>query len=191
PRPGCRGAPHPGRGRDRVSAARHRAGARLSHVLLAGEPPRDDRREPGRSPPRSAALRGEVIMPPGGPRMVLVLAAALVLGGTTRAGAAASTDKADVVRWRSLAQGTAEAGSSGKPLLYFFTADWCGPCHLMKAEVFSDKELASLIEKEYVPIEITDRTRETGKNSEDVDKLIDTYEVHGFPTLVVTRLKSK
>jgi thioredoxin-related protein len=61
----------------------------------------------------------------------------------------------------------------------------------MKAEVFSDKELASLIEKEYVPIEITDRTRETGKNSEDVDKLIDTYEVHGFPTLVVTRLKSK
>jgi protein disulfide-isomerase len=120
--------------------------------------------------------------------MVFVFAAALALGGATRS---AAVEKADVVRWRSLAQGTAEAGSSGKPLLYFFTADWCGPCHLMKAEVFSDKELADLIEKEYVPVEITDRTRETGKNSADVDKLIDTYEVHGFPTLVVTRLKSK
>jgi len=123
------------------------------------------------------------------PALVLCLAVLPFRG--SGASASASPERHDAVRWRSLTQGTAEAGRSGKPLLYFFTADWCGPCHLMKSEVFADKEMADLIEKEYVPIEIVDRTRETGRNSPDIDKLFDKYEVHGFPTLVVTRPKSK
>lgn len=96
-----------------------------------------------------------------------------------------------LIRWRTVGQAASESGSSGKPLLYFFTADWCGPCHLMKAEIFADKELAALIEKEYIPVEVLDRTRETGKNVPEIDKLFAQFEIRGFPTLVVTRPKSK
>ena len=104
---------------------------------------------------------------------------------------ATNMERPELVRWRSTAQGAAEAGSSGKPILYFFTADWCGPCHLMKDQIFGDKDLAALIEREYVPVQVVDRTRESGRNTADIDRLFQTYEVHGFPTLVVTRPKSK
>jgi thiol:disulfide interchange protein len=118
----------------------------------------------------------------------LLAAAALALPA---AAIATSAGTLGLVRWRSTAQGAAESGSSGRPILYFFTADWCGPCHLMKDQVFGDKDLAALIEREYVPVEVVDRTRESGRNSADIDKLLQTYDVHGFPTLVVTRPKSK
>jgi len=123
--------------------------------------------------------------------MVRSLAAATLGLTISAAAAAAAPEGRGLVRWRTLAQGTAEAGSSGKPILYFFTADWCGPCHLMRREIFEDRELAALVEREYVPVEVLDRTRETGRNSADVDKLFERFEVHGFPTLVVARAKGK
>jgi thioredoxin-related protein len=116
---------------------------------------------------------------------ILLLAALLALP------AAASNQRSALVKWRSTSDGMAEAGKSGKPLLYFFTADWCGPCHLMKDEVFADRELAALVERDYVPVEVVDRSRETGRNAKDIDELFEKYEIRGFPTLVVTRPKSK
>ncbi|MGE5346623.1 MAG: thioredoxin family protein [Acidithiobacillales bacterium] len=91
------------------------------------------------------------------------------------------------VRWRGLEGGHAEARKTGKPVLYFFTADWCAPCHVLEERVFSDAEAARKVEKLYVPIILEDRRREEGANPAGMEALARAFGVQGFPTLVVTR----
>ena len=96
-------------------------------------------------------------------------------------------DRQDLVKWRPIVAGEAESKKSGRPVLYFFTADWCGPCHLLEREVFSVPEVAAQVEKDFVPIVVRDRMRETGRNAPEMLALADRYGLRGFPTLVVSR----
>lgn len=95
------------------------------------------------------------------------------------------------VRFRTIAEGFAEARDSGKPLLLFFTADWCPPCHSLELEFFSSSHFVKRIEKDYVPVRVVDRTREEGKNTPEVQELIRSANVTGFPTLLVVRPDGK
>lgn len=99
----------------------------------------------------------------------------------------AGANAPEIVKWRSIAAGEAEAKKSGKPVLYFFTADWCGPCHLLEQQVFARKDVADRIAKDFVPIVVRDRMRETGTNPPEMLALADRYGLRGFPTLVVSR----
>jgi thiol:disulfide interchange protein len=91
------------------------------------------------------------------------------------------------VTWRVIAAGEAESKKSGKPALYFFTAAWCGPCHLLEEQVFAVPDVAAQVEKDFIPIVVQDRMRETGKNAPEMLALADRYDLRGFPTLVVSR----
>jgi thiol:disulfide interchange protein len=116
------------------------------------------------------------------------LAAAVLLEGFPAvAGTSASGGKPSLVKWRSVEKGEAESRSTKKPVLYFFTADWCGPCRLLKETVFSEQRAAEIISKHYVPVEVDDRSRETGKLAPELERLGSRFGLRGFPTLVVAR----
>lgn len=91
----------------------------------------------------------------------------------------------DLVKWVPIEQAARASEVSKKPILYEFSAEWCGPCHVMEDEIFRDSTLAALINERFVPVKVVDRQRETGANPPPVSRLQSLYAVNAFPTIVV------
>jgi thiol:disulfide interchange protein len=92
---------------------------------------------------------------------------------------------ASPLHWHPVGDEEVLADREGKPILYFFTADWCAPCHVMKRTLFADPEKASRISEWFVPVEVQDVRAETGENPPAVDEAIERYRVMSLPTMVV------
>ncbi len=109
-----------------------------------------------------------------------ILLVTLLATGVAYASYARSNGRHDKIAWRhSYNQATIEADENNKPLLVFFTADWCGPCKQMKTWVFSDKLLANTIEAAFVPVKI-DLTSQGLPDQHIADR----YNVTAIPTLL-------
>ncbi|MEM7626470.1 MAG: thioredoxin fold domain-containing protein [Planctomycetota bacterium] len=123
--------------------------------------------------------------------IVFALAAALWIDFARQA---VATDR---VQWRDMAAGasaptpgslaSASASSTAgqvagdaRPRLIYFTADWCGPCRLLKAEVFSKTEVADAIHGRFDPY-IVDQTNPTLEEL----RLAQSYNVISVPTLLI------
>ena len=115
-----------------------------------------------------------------------ILAAAVVSWAAT---AACNRQKgepgAGLVAWKPHKEAAEAARSEGKPVLYDFTAAWCGPCHRLDSEGWGDPQIASLVNRSYLPARVVDREREDGKNPPAIEELERRYSVNAFPTLVV------
>lgn len=72
-----------------------------------------------------------------------------------------------------------QATDSGKPIILYFTGEWCVPCRIMKRQVWADEEVTALVNAQFVPVLL------------DVDDpenaaLMERYNIAGPPVIIVT-----
>jgi thiol:disulfide interchange protein len=116
--------------------------------------------------------------------LLLVVIAVLLVAARVASHFLTEAPKNQLVRWVPLEQAGSVAASSKRILLVDFTADWCAPCHLLDAEVFSDPVLAKEINEKFIPVRVVDRMREEGRNSPNVEALERRYSIRSFPTVL-------
>jgi thioredoxin-related protein len=98
----------------------------------------------------------------------------------------------DLVRWFPSPSQAANASTrSHLPILYEFSAEWCGPCHALERDVFMNPSMAALINNRYVAVKVIDRQREEGRNNPIVQQLMERYGVNAFPTVIIASADGK
>jgi thiol:disulfide interchange protein DsbD len=120
---------------------------------------------------------------------VAVLAALAFRIATARL-APGRVEGAGRVTWQPRERAAALARAGGKPILYDFTAAWCGPCKMLDHD-WEDPSVADRVNASFVPARIVDRQREDGRNPADIDELQRRFEISGFPTLVAADADGK
>ena len=121
--------------------------------------------------------------------LAIVIAATLACG--EKPGDAISSNDVQggtAIQWHSYGEGLDIAKKNGKPMFIFFYTDWCIYCKKMDKEVFSDREVISYMNSNYINIRVnpeTDKGRMMimGKET-SAAYLMSMSGANGFPALM-------
>lgn len=86
----------------------------------------------------------------------------------------------DLVKWQT--PETFAGVTPTKPILYDFSAVWCGPCKRLAADVFGDAETAQFINENFTPVQVMEPDGVAPKSVKDLQ---DKFGVTGYPTLII------
>ena len=84
------------------------------------------------------------------------------------------------VTWaKDYASAEQAATKSGKPMILFFTGEWCSPCRIMKRTVWADQEVENTVNARFIPVMID----VDNPKSASISKR---YHVVATPTTIIT-----
>jgi thiol-disulfide isomerase/thioredoxin len=87
--------------------------------------------------------------------------------------------------WTTYDDAVRQSRENGKPVLLDFNAEWCGPCQMLRREVFESEAAGTTVKAAVIPVSLVDRVREQGENPAALEALQRRFDVQAFPTLVV------
>lgn len=111
-------------------------------------------------------------------RRQLLVRCALALGTLSLApqGVRAADSVAKIQWQKDLKTAHRLAAEHNKPILIVFGASWCGYCHKLEKETLGDKQLAGMIQREFIPLHL-DYDRD--------EKVAKVLEVESLPCTVI------
>jgi thioredoxin 1 len=115
--------------------------------------------------------------------MRLVIALVVVLGSASLRADVSAPSSAGAIHWRTdLDAAAREAAKTGRPLLVYFSAEWCMPCVEMRKKSFADAAVVDVVSRRFVPV-LVDVTQEDAAATAATDR----FHVRAMPTVLVWR----
>lgn len=72
-----------------------------------------------------------------------------------------------------------QSADTGKPIILYFTGEWCSPCRIMKRQVWADDEIMASVNSQFIPVAID-------VDDPDNAAMLARYKVGGAPVTIIT-----
>ncbi len=87
---------------------------------------------------------------------------------------------ANDIAWAAdFASAQQQAAAADKPMVLYFTGQWCVPCRIMKRQVWADEEVKTQVNAQFVPVSID-------VNDPGNEATLTRYNIGGAPATIIT-----
>lgn len=92
--------------------------------------------------------------------------------------------KSDIAWTHDYPAARQQATQAGKPVVLFFTGEWCVPCRIMKRDVWADKEVVAAMDGAYIPVMVD-------SGDPEATEVFGRYQVGATPTTIIADSQGK